>query len=349
MRQLLLLLVLLPSSLASQVKILMPVVVKDASGKAVTDVKLEDFQVSGPKGIRVGDSFLVLPQTATKDDSRTAVVVIYDAVNIPTRTFELNVRDLREFLGQVASGQLPVTLLINTAAGLRLVYSARTPPEVLSAALAATSDTKGKDAAPISDPKVEEEAKNLSLLNVTSYVPHSRLDIGLNQMKSLLKLTELVKSMPERKALLWVTVAAPVGSTEQARYWNATDIHVDRGLLPMYEATVEELNASHVSVYPLLFAEGNPQQVGFQWDTWESLRQLAESTGGVAFKLGSQTSLLAATQAAMDDCGPYYMLVTEAPKPKELEWIPVKIKVNRPGVIVRAAPGYLALKPIKTN
>ncbi|MFZ0315195.1 MAG: hypothetical protein WAL85_21020 [Candidatus Korobacteraceae bacterium] len=49
MRRLLLLLLLLPLPLISQVKILMPVVVKDAAGKPVTDLKLSDFQVSGPK------------------------------------------------------------------------------------------------------------------------------------------------------------------------------------------------------------------------------------------------------------------------------------------------------------
>lgn len=79
------------------------------------------------------------------------------------------------------------------------------------------------------------------------------------------------------------------------------------------------------------------------------LRQLADSTGGLAFRLGEQTSFAAAVDATLRDFGSYYMLTTEVPSPKELDWIPLKIKVDRPGLTLRAAPGFLALKPLKTN
>jgi VWFA-related protein len=349
MRQLLFLLVLLPSSLASQVKILMPVVVKDSAGKPVTDLKASDFQIGGPKGVRIADMLFVPPQPLTREDPRPSVVMMYDAVNIGTRSFDLNVRDLRQLLREVASHRLPVTLLVNTDAGVRLVYSARTSPEVLAAALAATAGTKAKDAPPITDAKVEEQARNLRLLSTAIPVPRSRLNIGLDQMKSLLQVADLLKASPGRKALIWVTVMSPVGPTADASYRGRAEVRIDQGLLPMYEGTVEALNAVHVSVYPLLFTEANPQQYGYEWPTWLGLKQLAESSGGLALRLGQYPSLLAATQAASDDFGPYYMLVTEVPAPKELDWIPTKIKVNRPGLTVRAAPGYLSLKPSKTN
>ncbi len=133
MRRLIVFLCLLPLPLSSQVKILMPVVVKDAAGKPVTDLKVSDFEVSGPKNIRVQDTSLIQPQTVTKEDSKASVVVVYDAANIPTSFFEVNVRALRDFLREVADRRVPVTLLVNTEAGLRLVYNVRTPPEVLSA------------------------------------------------------------------------------------------------------------------------------------------------------------------------------------------------------------------------
>ena len=46
---------------ASQVKILMPVVVKDAAGKSSTDLKISDFSVSGPKDVSIDRMWLVPP------------------------------------------------------------------------------------------------------------------------------------------------------------------------------------------------------------------------------------------------------------------------------------------------
>ncbi len=344
MRILFLLLLFLPSLLSAQVKILMPVVVKDAFGKAVTDLKESDFQVSGPRNTRVSEVSIVSPD----DDSKRTIVMLYDAVNIPTNSFESNVRDLREFLAQVANRRLPVTVLVNTQTGLHLVYSARTSPEVLSAALTATADAKAK-ATPIADPKVEEQAKNLSLLHTAVNVPRSRLDTGIDQMKSLLAFSHLNERLPGRKALVWVTLASPVSATDQSAYWSSTTTHADRSLVPMYEATVEQLNAAHVSVYPLFFTQANPENSQALWDLWTGLKQLAESTGGLPYRLGQQTSFLAAIESAMGDLSSYYMVAIEVPTPNDTDWVPVKIRVTRPGLAVRAAPGFVGLKPLKSN
>lgn len=70
MRPLLLLCLALsvPLPLVSQVKILMPVVVKNAAGNPVTDLTLSDFSASGPKYIRIDRMWLVPPQTVSKDN-----------------------------------------------------------------------------------------------------------------------------------------------------------------------------------------------------------------------------------------------------------------------------------------
>ncbi len=352
MRTLLLSVLLLPSLLFAQVKILMPVVVKDAAGKAVTDLKDSDFKV-GNKNIRVASVSLIDPQALSNDDARSSVVMIYDAANMPTTTFDLNVSDLRDFLSEIAHRRLAVTLLVNTESGIRLIYSARTSPEVLSAALSATSDNKSKEkqvAPPVTDPKVEQQIKNLQLLNTAGLVRRSRRDAEVDQMNSQMAFAHLSQQLRGRKALIWVTLASPVSATEIPSYWSGTTTtQVDLPLLPMYEATVEELNAAHVSVYPFLFTQANPENYGALWNQWIALKQLAESTGGLALRLGQQTSLLAAVDTTFSDFGPYYMLVVEVPPAKSLDWIPVKITVDRPGLTVRAAPGYLGLKPLKTK
>src|SRR5215471_13954963 len=114
MRLLFLLILLLPSSLFSQVKALMPVVVKDASGKAVTNLKLTDFQVSGPKTSKVTDVSLVPAEASEPNENTSSVTVLFDASNIPTNRSQLNIREIRGFLGDVASRRLAVTFLVNT-------------------------------------------------------------------------------------------------------------------------------------------------------------------------------------------------------------------------------------------
>lgn len=357
MRRLLLFLLLLPLSLVSQVKILMPVVVKDASGKAVTDLKASDFPISRPKNIRLADMSLVSPQSVADADTRNAVVVIYDAANLRTNAHELNVQELRNFLREVADHRLPVTLLVNTEAGLRLIYNSRIPPEVLSEALTATAQSKPKTPdvkVTADDAQVQQQAENLKLLDSAVWIRRSGLSASQDQMNSLIAFAHLVQRLPGRKAVIWVTTQSPVGATENPAYLASNANPWSKPLLPMYEGMIEELNAAHVSIYPVLFNGANPIDYGDVWDSWTSLKQLAASTGGLAFKPGEQisfkqNSFLAAAESTLGDLGPYYMLAVEVPAPKELDWIPVKIKVTRPSSTVRAAPGFLSLKPVKTH
>jgi hypothetical protein len=62
----------------------------------------------------------------------------------------------------------------------------------------------------------------------------------------------------------------------------------------------------------------------------------------------THNEILDAVRLTQADFGPYYIVAVVAPPPTKLDWIPVKIKVNRPGLKVRAAPGFLGLKPVKT-
>ena len=101
-------------------------------------------------------------------------------------------------------------------------------------------------------------------------------------------------------------------------------------------------------MYPFFFSQVNPQNDQIIWASWQGLKQLAETTGGMPYRLGQQTSLSAAVQSTTADFGPYYMLVIEAPASKQLDWIPLHVKTNRPGLTVRAAPGFLSV-PARTR
>ena len=358
MRSLLLLLLLLPSSLSTDIKILVPVVVKDTAGHAVTDLKVSDFQVSGPKSNKVLDMSLIPAGTSREDKKTQPLFVIYDAANIATNSAQLNIRDVRHFLSEVASRGLAVTFLVNTKAGLQQIYNPQTPPTTLAAALEATAQPPTLTVDGSGDPGFQEQVNSLKLLDSAASVNRPRVDAAVDQMQSLEAFARMVADVPGRKALVWVTTASPVSATQDPAYWSTTtyqpgstsdgSMRADRPLLPAYQAVVEKLNASHVSVYPFFFSQANPQNDQVLWASWVGLKQLAESTGGVAYRLGQQTSLSAAVHSTISDFGPYYMLVVEAPAAKQLDWIPLHIKANRPGLTLRASPGFLSV-PGKTK
>ena len=336
MRRFLLLLPLLLLSLPllSQVKILMPVVVKDASGKPVTDLKVSDFQVSGPKSVSVANMWLVPAQTVSKEDTRTPVLVLYDAANATNPYPDLRTKWLREFLGEVAKNRLPVAFFINTVDGLQLIYAPATPPEVLSAALALVDNSK----AATSDPNVEEQARKLRLLSASSRVRIFRFDARSNQLNSLLALAHLSERSSVRQALIWLADETLFPASQSSNPGGPP--------IPMYETTVEQLNAAHISVYPDLFSWRGFSTTDPSYYWYYAQQELAECTGGLSFANGSIWDTL---QATLADFGPYYMLAVTVPAPKVTDWIPTKVKVSRPGLTVRAAPGFLGLKPLKTS
>ena len=320
MRRLLVLLLLLPLPLLSQVKILMPVVVKDASGKPVTDLKLLDFQVSGPKNISIDQMWLVPPQTVSGQDKSVPVTVLYDAADAATN-LDITAKWIRAFLGEVAEHRAPVTFYTYTADGLKLTYDPTTSPQVLTAALALVEKRTGTS----NDLQIEEQAKKIELLSTSGRVRTFRFDYASNQMRSLIAVARLLPPSDKRKAVIWITTEAP--------YWEKI---VE---IPIQEMMCEQFNASRISLY---LPDADP--VG-------TLARLVQSTGGRTLtKSGSYTgSLWNVFEAMVADFGPYYLLAVAAPSPKETDWISVKIKVNRPGLTVRAAPGFYGLKPEKAS
>ena len=77
----------------------MPVVVKDATGKPVTDLKASDFQASGPKNIHVDQMWFVPPQTVGSGSKEVSVVMLFDVANY-------RVLPSQELLEQIADNEL---------------------------------------------------------------------------------------------------------------------------------------------------------------------------------------------------------------------------------------------------
>jgi hypothetical protein len=334
LRRVLLLLLLLPLPALSQIKILMPVVVKDASGKAVTDLKPSDFRVSGPKKVNVEKMWLIEPGSTA---GKPAVFLLYDPINTPWFQGGPHIT-LGGILHEIAIKKLPVNVYANIGGRLRPVYDVGTPPEVLAEAL----DELGRPPSEVSDAELIGQ-----LSKYTSSIPVGRPSIGdaqVDRIRMVANFAELAQQWPGGKALILPTSIAPVKISPNTNLWSQENLPaVPR--LPLYEGMVEELNAANVSVYPVYIGIANPTTHGFASDEFVELQQMAESTGGSAFR---HMSIVEAVDATLSDFGAHYMLAVSVPSPKDLDWIPVKIKVNRPDVKVQAAPGFYGLKPEKT-
>lgn len=161
----------------------------------------------------------------------------------------------------------------------------------------------------------------------------------------VVEFAHLVQQWPGAKALIWFASYAPVKVALDTNLWDQSNM-IARPLLPPYEGMVEELNAANVSVYPVYTGRANPVNNGYASDNFVGLQQIAQFTGGLASRY---TSITEAVNSTLSDIDPHYMLAISVPTPKDLDWIPVKIKVNRPGVKVRASPGFFGLKPEKAS
>jgi len=339
MRRLLIFLLLLPLPLVSQVKILMPVVVKDAAGKPVTDLKQSDFQVSGPKNISIDRMWLVPPQTVSEQDTGVPVTVLYDAADAANPNPDPRAKWIRAFLGEVAKHGAPVAFYIYTADGLKLIYDPATSPQILTAALALVE----KREVTSNNPKIEEQAKKIDLVSTSTPVHTFRFDNTSNAMGGLIAVARLLPPSDKRKVVIWLTSGGyDTLLNPDLRYSPAKAWYSPWQL--MQEAVMEQFNAAHISAYPL------DPDVNYD-NPFTSAEQLALCTGGRMFNNASMWNapMWDDVQEVLADFGPYYTLAVAVPTPKETGWIPVKIKVNRPGLTVRAAPGFYGLKPEKAS
>lgn len=324
-RSLLILLALfLPRPLISQVRILMPVVVKDAGGKDVTDLKMSDFQITGPKSTKIENMWLIPAQGVSEQGRNIPITVLYDAADARDPNPEVKAKWILAFLSDVAQHRAPVAFYITTADGPRLIYDPATPPEVLSAALMLIEKSQAASA----DPQVEQQTEKLKLIRSTAQVRTFRFDYVFNQMKSLMELARLLPASDKRRPIVWLTSSFFGWPHDQD--------------ISMQEAMCEQFNASRISLYPLEPEELRSSPIG-------TMEQLARMTGGSALNSGTMWNgpMWNVLQGMLGDFGPYYMLGVAFPTPREEGWISVKIKVSRPGLTVRGAPGFYGLKPTK--
>jgi VWFA-related protein len=347
-------------------KILVPVVA-DQGGKPVLDLQATNFSVEGAKGIQLS-SVQMVPAEAMNDPQHTfPVFILYDAYYFTAPVQAMVGADLLQFLTDLSQHYSPVTLVVNTPMGLKLVYDFGTDPRILGDALAAL-DTGAK----VSDPKVKDQLEKLKLLKIFVPAPAAVEDLTIVQFGGLEHMAQVLGRSPNRKALVWMTWNYRLGTGDRTVNWTGSTLSQDKSLTmnsgtraevyannlpdsryqnlpPLYEKAIAAVNGAHVSVFPLqqydrrdtsLTINSPSDQV-----TTEGLRQVAACTGGTSIKDFKQTSVAQAVAQVRAGFGPYYILTLTASDIKKTDWIPLKVRVDRPAVTIRTAPGFLGLSP----
>lgn len=164
-----------------------------------------------------------------------------------------------------------------------------------------------------------------------------------------------VRGVAGKKSLLWATAGFP--------FFMDTPQAVPGGYLSiLYERALQALNDAEISVYPIdvrglvnyspasdasirgarlnnSFSQNLAARSWLQTSTIDTLKDFAEMTGGRAFY--NTNDLTTSFAQAANDASHYYLLTyyldTKNTKPG---WRSLKVKVNRPGVEVRARTGF---------
>jgi VWFA-related protein len=358
--------ILLAEQKPVETRILIPVVVQ-AGGKPATDLQLANFSLAGAKSLHLDDAQMV-PAEAMNDPRHTfPVFILYDIYFFPAPVQSQIGADLLRFLTDLAQHYSPVTLVANTPTGLKLIYDFGTDPKLLADALTAL-DTGGR----VSDPKVKEQLERLKILKTFVPAPAAAEDLTIMQMAGLGQMAQVLQRSPNRKAMLWLTWNYRLGTGDFTTHWTGITKSEDKNLTmntgtraevlsnnlpdtryqnlpPLYEKAIAALNQAHVSVYPLQLYDRRDTNLSFtnpsEQVTTEGLRQVATCTGGFSLKDFKQTTVSQAITQVRADFGPYYMLTLTASDIKKTDWIALKVKVNKEGLTVRSAPGFLGLSP----
>lgn len=306
---------------------------------------------------------------AVQDDS-PATIILVDLLNTEPIHREIARQKLAQFLKTVPEGNRIAMMAMGTE--LRLVQTFTANKGVIQAAaektLQNTDDPKIRDQAGKSLEKIgasmgsDYAAVLAGLVEIAKdYDAHVETQRTLDRVRmttqSMKSIARFADRFSGRKALVWISGAFPLQLINREGVTNFAT--------PLQEAA-RALNSAQVAVYPIdvrgmgdgqildlaergdnnLYMKASAATTATevyrnQFDSRESMKEVAELTGGKAFY--NRNDLDVAIGAAMEDNAASYTLgYYPANKNYDGSYRKLKVGVNKPGVEVRSRPGYYA-------
>jgi VWFA-related protein len=295
-------------------------------------------------------------------------IIAIDAINTPVIDQARARSDILKFLNNWINGGEPVALVMLTRSGVKVIHDFAADPKVLAKALARAKnrneqvvDEPTGEAGPEEDATNAEEQQFLQALadaqqNFTAFQRRIAATITLEDLQSI---AQAYSGIPGRKSLVWASSGFPFSISDQTMALNPPGREGVTDILPLYNETWQALNDAQMAVYPVdlrglvTLSAGasihkpsrnfNQQMSWANSDRIATFQTIAEATGGRAFY--NTNDIAGAFRQAADDSSSYYLIAYyRDAKDTKPGWRKLKVKVDRPGIHIRARSGFFVRK-----
>jgi VWFA-related protein len=346
-----------------QTHVRLPIVVMEKNGSAVAGLHPDDFNISkGVKGAKVAGIKEVSP---AEINGKRPIVILFDGIGNPPDVQKTTRDAILSYLGECIRQQQPISVIITTQNGPRLVHSSATPATVTLAALQrldhithALGGRFSSGLSPDQQSKLSDQIDS-EFARLKDFEQKVEVATFYRTFSVQFEMLQLVgnglMNAPGRKAVLWITSQFPVkvdegqkllalGNTSRARdtveWWEMTT---------QYEKSVRLLNAAQISLYAAqpvkgfdglqlgaggftgVGAPGNPTDM-----TFTGLSAITTQTGGMLIPFTTDVKKM--VDIIEKDLGTYYLVDYDLPPPpSRIDWKELGIKVSKQGTRLRKA------------
>jgi VWFA-related protein len=356
-------------------QISVPALVTDPTGKGIHGLQKSDFAVSSGKAAAF-DSVEEVPALSFSGfGDPTPVFILFDALSVPPPMQNETAKQLLQYLRIAADQHFAVTLLVNSDRGLEVIHDMSTDSRVFVAAMDRVLPEAGgqkPDSATATQSDefskaVAQEVSQLQGLNkVMPYAAYYKAKLGedmpfedqarqtleTQELASLQQIGQTFRRSRKRKLLIWLTGYFPLSvANGELTYGNfslpfgQTRSSIRPEMTGLYQAAMDSLNDSRISVYPAFVVdERNFDVQRNAKDSLDGLDGVARRTGGRMLGIFDTLDFPSTVSGLRKNFDSYYIFTFTLQSARKSSWIDSNIKLVKADAKVTGSSGFFADK-----